>query len=403
MKIIELKIQGYRSLKDITWKPNDLNILIGPNGSGKSNLLRILELINASADKRLAKHVQAEGGMQPMIWDGEAKQIAITLKTSPVELEHSSIKRNLTYKLDLERLGKTSSYRIGIEQLASYDRDGKKQRSEPVKILERDGQHSVVFDDDEEKGESGTPVEDTESLLSFGYIPFGYGSSFLYSFQWQLSNWSIYPEFQAGKDAPARRGIVSCFDKHLESDGANLVSVLHTLYTGNREFKQDIDEAMQAAFGADFEELVFPPEADQRIQLRIRWKSLSRPQSAADISDGTLRFLYLLAILANPDPPALIAIDEPEMGLHPSMLRIIAEYAVDASSRSQVILTTHSPEFMDAFRETIPKITVVEWKDGQTQLRILSGDALSQWVKEYSLGEILRTNEADVIEEEPEE
>ena len=138
----------------------------------------------------------------------------------------------------------------------------------------------------------------------------------------------------------------------MEPDGQNLISVLHTLYTGDRDFKNEINLAMRAAFGEDFEELVFPPAADQRVQLRVRWKSLQREQSAADLSDGTLRFLFLLAVLASPSPAPLIAIDEPETGLHPSMLPIVAEYAVDASSRTQVIFTTHSPQFLDAFRET---------------------------------------------------
>ncbi len=91
---------------------------------------------------------------------------------------------------------------------------------------------------------------------------------------------------------------------------------------------------MRAAFGEDFEELLFPPDADQRIQLQIRWRSLQRERSAADISDGTLRFLFLLAVLANPSPAPLIAIDEPETGLHPSMLPIVAEYAREAANRA---------------------------------------------------------------------
>jgi predicted ATPase len=162
----------------------------------------------------------------------------------------------------------------------------------------------------------------------------------------------------------------------VSSDAQNLIAVLHTLYSGDREFKRDIDSAMRAAFGGEFEEIVFPPAADQRIQLRVRWKSLRREQSAADLSDGTLRFLFLMAVLANPDSPSLIAIDEPEIGLHPSMLPIIAEYAKEASTRAQVILTTHSPALLDAFTSAEPQITVVEWPAGKTQLRVCSGDEL---------------------------
>jgi predicted ATPase len=152
---------------------------------------------------------------------------------------------------------------------------------------------------------------------------------------------------------------------------------------------------MKAALGDDFEELVFPPAADQRIQLRVRWKSLRREQSAADLSDGTLRFLFLLTVLAGPDPPPLVAIDEPETGLHPSMLPIVAEYAVDAARRTQIILTTHSPQFLDAFQETVPTTTVAEWAEGETRLKTISGESLDYWLKEYSLGALYRSGELE--------
>ena len=120
------------------------------------------------------------------------------------------------------------------------------------------------------------------------------------------------------------------------------------------------------------------------------WRSLQREQSAADLSDGTLRFLFLLAALANPSPPPLIAIDEPETGLHPSMLPIVAEYARDAAQHTQVILTTHSPELLDAFGNEPPTTTVVEWKDGQTMLRVLAGDRLDYWLKKYTHGRAIQ-------------
>ena len=144
--------------------------------------------------------------------------------------------------------------------------------------------------------------------------------------------------------------------------------------------------------------LSFPPAADQRTQLGVRWRSLRRAQSAADLSDGTLRFLFLLAVLASPSPSPVIAIDEPETGLHPSMLPIVAEYAVDASQRAQIILTTHSPEFLDAFRERRPTTTVAIWHEGQTLLKPLKGESLDYWLKEYSLGSLFRSGELEDME-----
>ncbi|MBI4026849.1 MAG: AAA family ATPase [Verrucomicrobia bacterium] len=176
-----------------------------------------------------------------------------------------------------------------------------------------------------------------------------------------------------------------------------MIPVLHTLYTNDREFEKEINAAMRAAFGNDFDRLIFPPASDQRIQLRVRWKSLEKEQSAADLSDGTLRFLFLLTVLSSPDPAPLIAIDEPEAGLHPSMLPIVAEYAMDAARRTQVILTTHSPQLLDAFGKTVPTTTVVKWNAGETTLKIIAGEELERWLKEYSLGNLHKSGELEAM------
>ena len=102
-------------------------------------------------------------------------------------------------------------------------------------------------------------------------------------------------------------------------------------------------------------------------------------------------------MLANPSPPPLIAIDEPETGLHPSMFPIVAEYARDAANKAQVILTTHSPEFLDAFGQDVPTTTVVERQEGQTVLHVVSGDELAYWLKQYTLGELYRSKELEAM------
>jgi predicted ATPase len=186
-------------------------------------------------------------------------------------------------------------------------------------------------------------------------------------------------------------------EEKLRADGQNLISFLNTQYTEKRDFKTEIDTAMRAAFGSNFEELVFTPAADQYIQMRVRWKDLEWPQPTGVLSDGTLRFLYLTAALASPNPPSLIAIDEPETGLHPSMFPIIAELAADAAERTQVVLTTHSPEFLNAFDDTIPTVTVFDWHDGETEMRKVSGDRLKYWLEKYKLGELFRDGDLEAI------
>jgi len=398
MKMLNLHIKGFRSLKDVSWSPGDLNVVIGPNGTGKSNLLRMLELISVSAHGRLGKHIQNSGGMDPLVWDGSAGAISFRIKATPVDPNRSIERDSLTYSLELSRIGKTSAFRVGSELLGNYYRMDHGEVAQPFKFLERDGLRARVFDDNE-KGLTAPEesVSEEESLLSLAAGPFTLNPH-IPPFRAQLAAWSVYHDVHVDLDAPIRQPAIARSERRVDPDGQNLVPVLHTLYTGDRDFKKDIDSAMRAAFGGDYEELVFPPAADQRVQLRVRWSSLRREQSAADLSDGTLRFLFLLTALASPSAAPVIAIDEPETGLHPSMLPIVAEYAVEAAERSQVILTTHSPQFLDAFDDTRPTTTVAKWVDGETVLKVVDGQALERWLEAYSLGKLFRSGELEDME-----
>jgi predicted ATPase len=398
MRILQLEIEGYRSLRRQEWKPGHLNVVIGPNGSGKSNLLSVIEMLGHCANGRLGKFVQREGGMAPLVWDGQAEQIRVRAKMSPIDPYRDETRDALTYDVTLGRLGTSSAYRIAYEVLGNFYKVELGEQEQPFKLLERDPRHAVVFSMEDQRFEAPPDsVAEEEPLLSAAGGPFA-ANQFAGRFRDEVAAWGVYQGFHTHREAPVRQPAVARSETRVQPDGQNLVSVLHTLYTGDRDFKNELNTAMRSAFSDDFEELVFPPAADQRVQLRVRWKSLHREQSAADLSDGTLRFLYLLAIFANPKPPALMAIDEPETGLHPSMLPIVAEYARDAANRTQVILTTHSPEFLDTFGQEAPTTTVVEWRNGETELRVLSGEDLSYWLKQYTLGELYRSKELEAME-----
>ncbi len=380
MKIVQLDIQGFRSLRNVSWRPGDLNVVIGPNGSGKSNLLRMLELISASAQAHLSRLIQSEGGIGVILWDGQVDQIQSVLDYAPVG--------NSTYRtgylLRLARVGKNGAYRVEREDISTGDVAFTRRREE-----------AFVTRADEPNGVSvSTSVIEEEALLPLLATPIaGYKS--LQTFQEQLSDWAVYNAVRVDRDATVRLTPVARLEQRVFPDGQNLINVLHTLYTGDRKFKQDVNDAMRAAFGDDFDELIFPPAADQRIQMRVRWKTLKREQSTADLSDGTLRFLFLITVLASPNPPPLVAIDEPETGLHPSMLPIIAEFAVEASQRTQVIFTTHSDQFLDAFRDTRPTTTVAKWEDGETTLTTLDDAELAYWLQDYTLGKLFRSGELE--------
>lgn len=398
MRVLSLSIEGFRSLKHIKdWQPGALNVLIGPNGSGKSNVLRVLEVAAESARGRLSRYVQENGGMEPLVWDGSVDAIRLCAKCSPTDPTRNEERESLTYTLELERLGKTGEYRIGYESLANYFKVEQKVEQEPYKFLERQGLRAKIFD---EQNKTLTAPEEniptSETLLSLAADPFTQ-NRLIPPFRSQLAAWSVYHDFHTDRNAAIRQPAITKYEKRVAPDGQNLVSVLHTLYTNDRDFKNEINVAMRAAFGDDFDELVFPPAADQRIQLRVRWKSLRREQSAAELSDGTLRYLFLLAVLASPEAAPLIAIDEPETGLHPSMLPIVAEYAVEAARHTQIIFSTHSPQFLDAFGRADVTTTVVEREEGETSLKTISVTELKDWLKEYSLGDLYLSGELEAL------
>lgn len=395
MKINRISINGYRSLKEIDWAPGSLNVVIGPNGTGKSNLLRFFELLVAASKGNLSRYIQKAGGVKPLLWDGKMEAFGFRLEATLPALNDDHWEDNYTYEVLFRQMGHSGDYCVESEYLTVQNQKQLQVDNEPERLLYRDKQKLIIYDTS--GGEMDIPgdvVSHEELLLATAANPFS-GSKKINAFQKALSSLAIYHDLSVHQNSLIRQPAVTRYETSVAADGQNLVSVLHTLYSGDRNFKNAIDSSMRAAFGNEYEEMVFPPAADQRVQLRVRWNSLDQEQSSADLSDGTLYFLLLMTILNNPHPPALIAIDEPETGLHPSMLPVIAEHAVEISCKSQVILTTHSSQLLDAFVDVKPVTTVTHWQKGETSLKVLDGEELNYWLSSYSLGSLFASGELE--------
>lgn len=384
MRLLKLEVEGFRSLKSLSWELDQLNVVVGAVGAGKSSVMRALGLIARSARGELEMQIQRRGGLGALAWDGQAERLRLRIKTSPIDAQRDIERDSLTYDLELGRVGERA-FRVERELLGNYYRVETGERTEPLKLLERNPRHAVVFDEQQRALVSQEGVNEAESLLSLARGPFAL-NRLISAYQRELSRWQAAGELAADGRADVRRSAESRHDARLSDDGANLVSVLHTHYSRDRGFKATVHRAMDQAFGEDFEELVFPPAGTGRVEMRVRWRSLGREVPAAELPSGLLRFLYIVTLLAAPVAAPLIVIDEPEQGLQPTMIPVVAELAVEASARSQVVLLTQSPQLLDAFPAEKMSSAVIERSEGASRLRKLQGDALEDWLDVYSYG-----------------
>ena len=388
MDIEQLEISRFRSLKKAVWKPGPLNLVVGPNGSGKSNLLRLLDLISEAAHGHLAKSIADSGGMVPILWDHQPGSFGWVLSLHVPLGEFPDIVAS--YEVSVGQVGRGSAYRIERDSHISWFEPGKDFGTGENPGYRRDGQGNVVY-----RAFVSGEISDCE------IEEYDQNESLMVEMKWpsrdELQSWALHQDIEVGPTSPMRRPTTTQYVTTLSGGGGNLVPVLHTFYTSNRDFRKAIDEGMRAGFGDEYDHLEFQPAAAQQIQLAVQWKTSSEPHAGQELSDGTLRFLFLLTCLAHPDPPPLIAIEEPDIGLHPSMLPIIAEYASAAAESTQLFITSHSPGFLDAFSGLSPTVTLCNWEDGATHLYTLDSDRLKKWLERYRLGHLFTSGELEAL------
>jgi predicted ATPase len=359
-----------------------LNLLIGPNGTGKSNLIEALALMRAtpitpqataSADVRGV--MRRGGGTREWIWKGAQKspasaELVIRNPKGRQFLRHLFAFRRdeLGFRLHDEHVENETPYEGKSDTYFYY----RFENGNPV----------VNTAQDEERKLSRESVNLELSILAQRRDPEQY-PEITYLAQ-TYEKWRIYREWSFGRNTIFREPQQADMrNDRLEEDFSNLGLFLSRIRKTPRIKKEIVDRLKDLYEGVtDFEISV----EGGSVQILFFEGDFSIP--ATRLSDGTLRYLCLLAILCDPEPPPLICIEEPELGLHPDILPRLADLLVAASRRTQLIVTTHSDILVDAMTELPEVVVVCEKREGRTEMKRLRNEELATWLTKYRLGQL---------------
>ena len=351
-----------------------LNVLIGPNGSGKSNLIEALALLRA-APSSLPAPVKEMGGVREWLWKGEGttkKAVIDVVVTNPGKHQ------DLRHVLHIQEHG--SRFEVTDERVENERAYARKE--EPYYYYRYRGGNPVLHDFQEKERKIGRDqILPEESILSQVKDPERYPA--LSRLQHAYGNIRLFRNWTFGPGAALRREqSTHGRSDFLEDGGENLALVLSNI---RNKVKKELIRSLKELY-AGIEDLGFTIDGGT-VQMFVE-ESGGRQIPATRLSDGTLRYLCLLAILLHPEPPPLIVIEEPELGLHPDIIAHLAELLRGAALRTQVIVTTHSRELVDALAEVPEAIVVCGKRDGESIFERLDGVKLKKWLERYSLGEL---------------
>jgi predicted ATPase len=384
IRIKEIALAGYRSLRSIRFPVGQLTVFVGANGVGKTNLYRALQLVQAAAAGSLARELASEGGMQSALWAGKRgahKPARIKLQVGlGADAAERGSQRSFDYGVEL---GVAYSYEIEvgmrmptaaafplepqIKEESLIERGGHR----PISMLERRGPRAMAIDNDGDKQIIETPLLPTETALGSLQDPGRFGDVDM--LRRTMLDWRFYHDFRTDRLSPLRQPCLAVTTPTLASDGSDLAAVFATL-VHIREDSTELDRAIDDAFpGA---QLVVPdPERTASFGL-IMPEYPKRTFDAAELSDGTLRYLALAGALYR--LPAFIALNEPETSLHPELLEPLARTIARAAQRTQIWVVTHSDRLADALAASAGvKPHAVIKRDGGTWIEASSCSASS--------------------------
>lgn len=363
----KLSISGFKSIHDLQdFELHSLNVIIGANGAGKSNFIQVFRMLQAMAKQNLSKFILERGGADNFLFNGPKVTEAIDIQ---FDFESQSY------------TGGVNSYRFQltptINETFLIDESRRYERSDLPTVWRSYGSPS---------DESRLRDERNEKSANGQYPGVGY---YVYL---SISRWMVYHFHDTSSSAPMRRSEIIEDNQRLRSDASNIAPFLLKLKNDDDSSYQEILDAVRLVipFFDQFRLDVMQLGEAEKVKLSWQQKGSDFPMQPYHLSDGSIRFICLATALLQPDPPSTIIIDEPELGLHPAAITILAELIQSASIRTQVIVATQSPALIDQF--AIEDVIIVNREKGASTFQRLEEKDLSSWLEEYSVGELWTKN-----------
>jgi predicted ATPase len=359
-----ITIKGFKSIASIEkLELRPINVVIGANGSGKSNFLGMFDFLHAICQGRLRDYVTAGGGAERMLHFGSKT-------TGRIEV-----------RLFFRREGFPGGGLIYTLILATTEDDGLFPASELAYMSSSPLEVEV------------RPLETRRSGREAG-ISEPEGNTFAILVRDLLRMWRVNHLNDTSSSSPLRKTGKVDDNRFLRSDGSNLASFLYYLRARHEaSYHSIVQEVRRVA--PFFDDFALEPLRLQPTDIKLEWRHKQSDQyfDASSLSDGTLRFIALATLFLQPEMhrPSVILVDEPELGLHPYAMGVLAALVRQASETSQVILSTQSPTLLDYFEPA--DVLVAELVEDATTLKRLDPERLAKWLEDYSLGQLWEKNE----------
>lgn len=368
-----IKVQGFRRLYDIDLELRPFGVLIGANGSGKTSMLELFSLLAASAAGKLKTAVSEMQGLGANLTVDRARDMAFELAMGIPG--HAP----LFYSLRLAPSG--VAYQVAEELLTQQ------RNSTPPPFKHIESRHGDIRYYEVPNGGLVRPTWDHNPLeTSLAQVPKMFSEP--EDFRKRLASSTHYHALDVSPRAPVRQPQPLRPADLPGRDGEDLVSCLFYLRETDRDRFDAVQEALRAGFPG-FERLDFPPVAAGTLAMTWKDRNFTRPMYMHRLSEGTLRFLWLVTLLQSPGLTAVTLLDEPEVSLHPELLSLLADLMREASARTQLIVATHADRLV---RFLEPREVVVMDVDENGMARATWAEQLDlqQWLDEYTLDEVWR-------------